>query len=398
MEDRSRLWQISALQVMTFAARGLMLPFANLYLTSVGFNNAQIGTIISITALVQLLVTPVLNHLADRHGRHRWLYYGLNVVSVVSLFGFTMPLSSLWLEATLLVRTISDNSAATLLAQLSVTWLTQRGKAIFGRVRVWGSFGYGLTTLAAGTIFARGGYSLLFILSGAITAATLFLIHALPARTAEKPAPQVQAVKSARGMNFYLLAASVFLFYIGSSAFSGFSFIYYQKELGADNGLIGLVTSLSAWSEIPAMLLIDWLIRRWNVRRLLIIGTAGLSIIWLLLSTLHGTSLLLPILLMRGTFFACQIVSITLLVAEISPPPIVATNQALIQVTVPGVATLLTGLASGWMFDQFGGRVLFQTIGILGLASALLLVLVRRRLMPYRPPADLAPLPGPEVA
>ncbi len=396
MVDRSRLWQISALQVMTFAARGLMLPFANLYLTSVGFNNSQIGTLISVTALIQLLVTPALNALADRQGAHRWLYYGLTGVSVISLFAFTMPISALWLDATLILRTISDNSAVTLLAQLTVTKLAQVGKTMFGRVRMWGSFGYGLTTIAAGTIFARGGYSLLFILSGAITAATLFLIRALPARTAEKHT--AQTVKASRTMNFYLLAASVFRFYIGNSAFGGFSFIYYQKELGADNGLIGLVTSLSALSEIPAMLLIDSLIRRWNVRTMLIVGTAGLSVIWLLLSTLQGTSLLLPILLIRGTFFACQTVSITLLIAEISPPAIVATNLALIQVTVPGVATLLTGLVSGLIFDHFGGRVLFQCMGILGVLSAVMILLVRRRLMPYTPPTELVPLPEPEVA
>ncbi len=396
MTDRSHLWQISALQVMTFAARGLFLPFANLYLTSVGFTNAQIGTLISVTALIQLLTTPALNALADRHGQHRWLFYGLTAVSVVSLFAFTIPISPLWLDATLILRTLSDNSAVTLLAQLSVTWLSQRGKAVFGRVRVWGSFGYGLTTIVAGAIFARGGYSLLFILSGAVTTATLFLIRALPARTAEKQA--AQTAKVSRSTNFYLLAASVFLFYIGNSAFGGFSFIYYHKELGADNGLIGLVTSLSALSEIPAMLLIDSLIRRWNVRRMLIIGTAGLSVIWLLLSTLQGTSLLLPLLLIRGTFFACQTVSITLLIAEISPPAIVATNQALIQVTVPGIATLLTGLVSGWIFDQFGGRVLFLTIGVLGVLSAVTILLVRRRLMPYRPPADLVPMIETEVA
>jgi PPP family 3-phenylpropionic acid transporter len=262
---------------------------------------------------------------------------------------------------------------------------------------MWGSFGYGLTTLVAGAIFGWGGYALLFVLSAAVTALSALLIRALPARTAEKANPG-QRAKMSRGINFYLLAGSVFLFYIGNAAFSGFSFIYYQKELGADNGLIGLVTSLSAWSEIPAMLLIDWLIRRWNLRRMLIIGTAGLAVIWLMLSMLHGTSLLLPTLLILGTFFACQTVAITLLIAEISPPEIVATNQALIQVTVPGIATLLTGLASGWIFDQFGGRVLFQTIGILGLVSALLIVLVRRRLMPYALPAGLEPLPEPEVA
>ena len=54
----------------------------------------------------------------------------------------------------------------------------------------------------------------------------------------------------------------MFVFYIGSSAFSAFSNVYYKYTLGASNEMVGFLASLAALSEIPAMMLIDYLLRR----------------------------------------------------------------------------------------------------------------------------------------
>src|SRR5215831_4401172 len=82
---------ISAIQLMTFAARGVANPFVNLYLVSIGFTGTQIGLLASISALVQLTVAPLLHNLADRAGRHRHLYLGLltgNICACLGLVSF----------------------------------------------------------------------------------------------------------------------------------------------------------------------------------------------------------------------------------------------------------------------------------------------------------------------
>ncbi len=364
--------------MMTFAARGFTSPFVNLYLVSVGFTGTAIGLLASISALTQLSIAPLLHSLADRAGRHRTLYYGLvtgNILACIGLvvFGGTPIL----LGAMLVWRDLSDNPGAALLSQLTITWLERRRRQIFGRLRAWGSFGYAVTTMVSGALFSVGGYPLLFISAASLNLCVLPLIRVLPTRTAE---PRARSSPSAgRPHGFYILLASIFLYYVGATAFSAFSFIYYKRDLGASTQLIGVISSISALSEIPAKMLIDRLLRRADIRVTLAAGFLGLGGLWFSVTQLNDTTFLIPLVLIRGTFFTLQIISLTLLVSQISDPGNVATNQALAQVTIPGLAILLTSPISGWLFDHAGPRTLFQITAAMAAASAVLLLLARRQ-------------------
>jgi hypothetical protein len=62
---RTAIRQIILIYFLTFAARGLILPFANLYLKDSGFSGTQIGLLAGISALLQLTLPPLLNTWAD---------------------------------------------------------------------------------------------------------------------------------------------------------------------------------------------------------------------------------------------------------------------------------------------------------------------------------------------
>jgi PPP family 3-phenylpropionic acid transporter len=378
LSHRSVLRQIAALTFLTFAARGLIVPFVNLYLDSVGFTGTEIGLLISISALVQLLVTPLLHTLVDRSGRHRRLYYGLVTGHIAAALGLVASASKPWLVAMIVLRDSSDSPGASLLSQLTITRLNEFERPIYGRLRAWGSLGWAVTTLISGRIFAAGGYPLLFILSSVCNLLVIPLAKVLPQHTSEqiehtKPAPRQPA--------FYLLMVSNFLFCVGMSAVVAFSFIYFRQALGANNELIGIVSSVAALSEIPAMVLIDALLRRTNIRTTLVIGILGQALLWLSYTLLTGATVLVPLMIVRGTFYTFQSVSLTLLVARISHPTNAATNQAIAQVTIPGLAVLLTGGMSGWIFEHLGGQVLFQWAALVATVGAVVLIAAKRAVM-----------------
>jgi hypothetical protein len=84
-------------------------------------------------------------------------------------------------------------------------------------------------------------------------------------------------------------------------------------------------------------------------------------------------------MIVRGTVYTFQNVSLTLLVSRISHPTNAATNQAIAQVTIPGSAVLLTGPLSGWMFEHLGGQVLFQWAALVATLGAVVLVAAHRQ-------------------
>jgi hypothetical protein len=66
-----------------------------------------------------------------------------------------------------------------------------------------------------------------------------------------------------------------------------------------------------------------------------------------------------------------------LLIGGLGLPERAATDQMLAQLTVPGLASMIAQPASGWLFDELGGRVLFGMDAALVIV-VMLLVFMRR--------------------
>jgi MFS transporter, PPP family, 3-phenylpropionic acid transporter len=375
---RADLRRVAGITFLTFAARGFTLPFMNLYLVSLGFTGTQIGQLITISALVQLVLPPALHALADRTRQHRRLYYAFLMGNAAASFGLVAGAGNpLLLGGFYFLRDSSDSPSASLLSQLTITWLDQRKQAIYGRLRSWGSFGWAVTTLISGRIVTIGGYPLLFVLTGMINIALLPLVKVLPERTVERHEQQRGA---SRSVAFYILMVSLFLFAFGNNAIGAFSFIFFKQNLGASNDLIGIVSSVAALSEIPSMFFIDWLLRRASIRTTLALGMLGQALLWIGYTLLVGPTFLIPLMIFRGTFFTFFNVSATLLVSRISPPANAATNQAIAQVTVPSMAVLVAGWINGWMFDNLGPHILFLVAALMASFAVILLLFARNEI------------------
>jgi PPP family 3-phenylpropionic acid transporter len=369
---------MSAVNFLMFAARGLTLPFVSLYLASLGFSGTEIGIVVGIGALAQLIVTPLSHMLADRSGQHRRLFYCIQVSHVLAMVGMVLPFGKVWVSASNVVRDSANVPGVSLLSQLMVTRLEELKRPIYGRIRAWGSFGWSVTTFISGAIIALGGYPLLFALA-AVTNVVMFpFIRALPERTSEPP--KREKTVGSRPVVFYVLLLSVALFQIGMYVTSNFGYLYFRHDLGASDALVGVIASVAALSEIPTMFLYDRFLKYASIRALIVVGMVGMAGLWIGLTALTNYTLILPVMLLRGPFFTLQNISLVLLVAKISRPGNAATNQALAQVTAPGLAVLLASPLNGWIFDHLGARVLLQLVAALALVAAVLIVVVRTQL------------------
>jgi MFS transporter, PPP family, 3-phenylpropionic acid transporter len=379
------LQSLAAVTFLNYAARGLTFPFISLFLVAVGFSGTEIGFILSASAALRLIFPPLVHTIADRTDAHRKLFYGLTVGNSVTTAALVAVTSNIGLGATVVLRDSLDMPSASLLSQLTITKLGQMGRNIYGRLRAWGSLGWAVTTLVSGAIFSVGGYALLFISAAVLNLLSLPFSRTLPEHTSESMQQDEQDERLPKATirrkpGFYVLMASNMLFYIGFSAIAGFSNIYFQEELGASTALIGVLASVAALAEIPSMIFIDSLLKRLNIRMTLNIGMLGMAGIWFAFALLEGTSLLIPLMIIRGTFYTFHNVTMTLLVSRISHPSNVSTNQAIAQVTMPAIASLLTGSVAGWIFDNIGARTLFQVGALIGVLAVLILIAGRRTL------------------
>ncbi len=359
--------RLVGLQFLSLAGIGIVWPYINVFLTDLGFSGALIGTLNSAGAMLSLVLTPLLNQIADRRLLHRRLYIlYLGGFSLASLIFASSRIHLLIAAAVLLMR-VTISPSLTLGMQLTITLLVSRGKAILGQLRSFASLGFTLASLLAGQLFALGGYPFLFLAASAIGLLTTPLASIFPARSKDR-AKEDDGERQPRNRGFFVLAASQFFVSMGTYNMYSFVFVHFNQNLAIESAHIGLWAALMGAVEFPFFFLMDAIMPRLRIRVGYMAGALGTGLFALLLGVVPNTLLLAPLLILRGLTWPLYQLSSFTLVNAISHPRNAATNQAILQVTMPSIALLLTGSLYGWAFDNLDASAYFA---LCALASAI---------------------------
>ena len=350
--------RLMALQFLSLAGVGVAWPYVNVYLTELEFSGTAIGTLGSAGAMLSLALTPLLNQIADRRMLHRrllMLYFcGMALANVVFA---TSKLHLLIIAAVVLFR-VTVSPSLTLTMQLTMAHLIRSGKAVLGQIRSFASLGFAIGSLLAGYLFAIGGYGLLFWVGAAFALLSIQMATVFPPKPKAKPTA-VAEDKQPRNRGFYVLAASQFFISMGTYNAYAFIFIYFNKYLGIPSADIGLWAAILGVVEIPFFYLMDAILPRMRTRTAYIVSVMGIALWTVALGAVDSLPVLALLLVFRGLVWPGFHLSSFQLVNAISHPGNAATNQALLQVTMPSVSLLLTGSLFGWTFDNLGPLAFF---------------------------------------
>ena len=380
--------RLVALQLFSTAGLGMVYPYINLYLTEIGFSGALIGTLASVGAVLTLSLTPLLNQIADRFMLHRrllMLYFGGFALAGLV---FAMTRNHLLVILAVLLFRVTTGPSMTLGAQMTLTHLLRSGKTIFGQMRSFSALGFAFASALAGPVFALGGYSLTFSVGALLSLISIQLSTIFPAKPKEKV--KVEAgPKQPRNPGIYVLAASQFFVSMCTHNAFAFLFIHMSQNLGVTIAHIGVWAALLAVVEFPFYFVTDALLPRVRLRVTYVFGIVGISLTTLGIGIVPNLPLLLLLFVCRGLSWPAYQLSCYRLMNEISHPRNVATNQAIVQVTMPGIALLLTGSLYGLTYDHLGAGAFFA---LCALAAALgaCIVIVGFRLADQRQPVQRA--------
>ena len=180
--------------------------------------------------------------------------------------------------------------------------------------------------------------------------------------------------KPPRNRGFYVLIVSQFFIYMGVQNAFQFTFIHLSENLGIATADIGLWAALLAAIEIPFFILLDSIMPHVRTRTAYIAGTLGMAAFLLLLGQIQTLPGLALLLVFRGFSWPAMHLASYTLVAEISHPSNVATNQAILHVTMPSIALLLTGSLFGWTFDHLGAGAFFSYCALICVIGATIVI------------------------
>jgi MFS transporter, PPP family, 3-phenylpropionic acid transporter len=363
-----------------YGAISILFPFLALFYQGQGLTGAQIGLLAAIAPIISFFGAPLWTGAADASHRHKLaaLLSTLGVVIVTFIFPRLASFGGLLLMISLFAF---FNAPTGSLVDSAVLALLGDRKERYGRIRMWGTVGYGIVAPFAGSLIGRLGLKWAFWGYAILMLASLLVITRIPFR-------QGHSNGSFRGgmrllfanRSWMLFLVMVFIAGVGMATINNYLFVYLQS-LGASKTLMGFALTVSTLSEIPALFFSDRLLRRFGARGVLIIAmtTIGLRLVGYSLTTQPWVVLLIQ--LCHGLTFAAIYTAGVQYAYQIAPPGMQATTQGMFSGTLMGFGSAAGGLLGGLLLDRFSPGGMYAFAGTLVLAGLLAFLLVERRLV-----------------
>lgn len=364
----SSRWLGAAYYGLYFGAAGALLPYLNLFYQRVGMDTRQIGILAALVMLASLFTGPLWAALADRFHLHRRLL-PLSILMTLPpalLFptAHTFPALmalALWLSVCLApVIPLADNAVLSLLGDR---------RHEYGKLRLWGAVGWGLSAWLSGEIAQRMGIQYVFGLYAVLMLLCVLVAARLPAPRLEAAAPYWTSLRRFMAdRRWWGFLAGVLLFGMAMATINNY-YVLHLQALGASEGLYGLSVAAASVSEIPIFFLSALLLRVWQPRGLIRLAFVALALRCLLYTLLVNPAWAVAIQLLHGLSFSAMWAAGVSYAGQLAPPGVGASAQAVFGATLYGLAGVIGALLGSQLFAAFGGVTLFRVASVFALAG-----------------------------
>ncbi len=380
--QRSPLLLMALTILIDFTGFGLVIPLLPFWALRLGANALEVGLIITIYALAQLLFTPVLGALSDRYGRKPVIVVSL-VIEAVSLVVTALAGS---LPMLFLARFIGGLGASNIgSAQAVVSDVTSEKERARGMGLIGAAIGLGFVIgPAAGGILAPKGQTLPFWIAAGVALVNALLVLFFLPETRKRAASQEIAPRKRRGLALLFsgwrnavrhpsvlgLVLVNLLYTIAFTAMETIFPLFTHHTFGwgaSQNGYI--FTYIGFIIVIMQGGLVGQLVKRWRESRVLLAGLVLMTVGLISLAFSTQFALLLVTLGLLSVGDGAVTPTVSTLLSFASPAEIQGEMLGLSQ-GVGGLGRIIGPLAAGSLY-AFGAAVPFIAGGILVLLAAL---------------------------
>ena len=380
--------RISLFYTAYFAMVGVYQPFFPLWLESRGLDAPQIGSVVAASMWLRVVVNPAVMLFADWQGERKRFAVGFAMASVAVAACF--PLVEGFWPVLGLVLLFALAHGPTLPLSDNIALLTARARRLdYGRMRVWGSVAFILASTAGGWALAgQDDEAIVAAMVGGLVLVAL-AATALPDARPEARAEARRAMRGAfsrlvRDTNFLLCAAAIACNMASHAVLMGFGTIHWEAA-GHGKDIIGPLWAVGVISEVALFALGNRVVDRLGIAGLIALGASAAMLRWAGTALTTDLWLLAPVQMLHGFTFAATHLGGMIYLQRHIPPEISATAQGLYSSIAMGGALGLVLLASGPLYDRFGGDA-FWFMAVLSACSLLLAgVLGRRMRRPQQP-------------
>jgi PPP family 3-phenylpropionic acid transporter len=374
-----RLARPFSVYVLLYASGACLFPYFVLFYQSLGFSGAQIGVLTGLTPLVTLVAAPLWTNLADSTGRHRLLMSVL--ILVIAGIAFTLP-SLRAFGAVAVAAVLYSSFGAPIFSFADNATMAMLGgqRNLYGRVRLGGTIGFGLSALLSGALVERYGLRLTFYAGAAFLVlgfgAAQMLRHQRE-RAAGAPTGRISdLLRDRRWLPFLVLA---FAGGLGIAVSNSYLFPFLN-ELGATERTMGLALTIATVAEVPMFFFGNRLLRLFRPFTLMLLAMILTGVRLLLFVFAATPAFVLVLQVFNGIAFPAMWMAGVAYADEHAPPGLGATAQGLFGAMIFGFGSAVGGFAAGPLLGRVGGHGLYLIFGLAVLAITAFVVVLHKRL------------------
>lgn len=361
-----------------FMAMGIFLPFFPIFLADRGLDDSSIGFILATPLAIRIAAGPVVTAIADRTGRRS---LALMLAAFLSSIGFALiaPAEGFMAIFAVLAVTAVFSGSIIPLSDAYAMDAVRSGQGDYGRMRLWGSIAFLLTTLAGGMALEVWPPSIVpyaLALAMLMAAVTAFTLPELEHRESASP---TGPSTSLRNPVFLVVLLAIGLIQGAHAVYYGFSSLHWQRA-GISETVIGMLWVVGVVVEIGLFAVATRLRGVISPLAMIVIGGAAAVLRWSLFPFAETVPSAFALQLLHGlTFGATHLGMIGYIAAEI-PARRAATAQGLAS-TFGGITTALATLSAGPLYGADPVLAFWAMAGLGALALAMLGGVAGRTLM-----------------
>lgn len=357
-------------------------PFMSAFYSKNGIDPVLIGILFAVSPICAICIQPLWAMFSDHTGKRRQVFLAVVAGCIVSPLLYYLDHTF----QTFLIATLAYAVFAPALVPLSDAIMLQnciKYQLEFSRIRMGGTIGYALVVLLAGS-YLKVNPNAQFVM-GAIGYVLLFLICLkLPAgigvdqqRIASEPDKSDKKDKRVfkdKRIIFVLLFALVGQ--IGLSFHGAFMGVYVM-DIGYSQNAIGILNSISAFSEIPILFLINRLIRKYGSMKILIFSCIMVGV-RMFMVTIGGMPVLVAAQLLHGVTYMTTYYSCAIFINDNVLPGKHSRGQSMLAMLQAGVGSILGSVAGGYLVNLMGLQITYRMISVFIIGSAVGIIVMHR--------------------
>ena len=375
-------WQINIGYALFFAGIAAFTPYAAIYYRGLGFSGFQVGLLTAMPAIGLMLTSAFWGTIADAFAAHRTLLraaLGTSAVFALVASQFdTFPMLLVWITllsfSTVPLRSLMDHYAVTVGEKVGQS---------FGRIRLWGAFGYSAFVLTLGRIMSREVTSAFLIGYGIALAGTFIATFGLPKLERRTPERLIDGIGDVlKSASFRML-----LFIAFTQSVAAFSIVtalgVHIVSHGGTNPQVGAAFAAAALSELPVFMAGAWLVKRFGHVRMIIAVGILYTIRMLALSVTTAAIGVIALQCMHGITFGAFLVTAVPFARTVAGRNYPATAQAVLTMVAFGFGVIAGSMMAGWAMDHAPTTTIFRWVGI-GMAISTVIYAVGQTMIARR--------------